>query len=672
MDFIKAYEKIEDVWKELPITKKRRRRRFYFRIWKYLVYFLAFVLAVFLVWAGITVWNLKNYYTYTVQGKTQLERAIVLTKKQDFSQAGRLAGRAKTNFSRVTSGLEDLRSNILIDKSPFLSEQIDTYRDLSEVALLLSQSLERGALFGTEAQKLIGEEKEMTFSNLTLKEKQKLLRLLYESLPELRGIKGNLDLALMKLEKVDTSRLLPFLKPRVENIKQEMRSRQKEWSRALQVAPLIPALAGYPDRSSFLVLFQNNTELRPTGGFLGTYGIMQTRQGEIPRFETHNIYHMDMPLEGKMRVEPPGPIAQYLNPDWYMRDSNWSPHWPEAASQIEWFYHKENKMLPPQNRINNFQGVFDGVIGITPEVAADLLSLTGPVEVEGERYNSDNLVDLLQYQVEKGYKKTSRTSWERKEVVGGILKKLKIKLFNLPAKQWSRMLDILNENLTKKNILLYFKNDHHENLVQDLGWGGSVKDFPQDYLMVVDSNMAALKTDAAIERSVSYSLDKGVNGMFADVNIRYSHNQEPSWKISEYKSYTRILVPRGSELLEADRKNLSPSQEEAGINKKNIHGKTSFGTYLRLAPKEIGKLHLKYKLPSRVAKEIKETGSYELLLQKQPGTVIKDSSIDINLDDKIKSYQPKGFSASLKGEKSVEWKSDITGDKKIKIKLKEE
>lgn len=667
-DFLYAYGKVEDLWQEIPAVKKRKRKEKLRRFFKFLKYFIITALVILLLVAGAALMSLKKHYDHAVQGKNQLESAVEEARQGDFSEAEELASRAENNFKALSAGLERAGSGRIISSFPSLKARISGYNHLVDSAALLSVSLRRGSSLGVEAREIIGDAEISNFDQLDKEKKEGLLRLLYESLPEIKGIEADLDLALWNLERVDSKLILPIFSERLERAKEEILDKREDWNRGVKIASLLPKLAGYPGDSDFLVFFQNNDELRPTGGFLGTYGILTTKNGEIERFDTHNIYHMDMPLEGRLGVEPPAPIKRYLNNEWYMRDGNWSPDWPASARKLDWFFHKEEELLPPENKINDFQGDFDGVFAITPEFVTELLAITGPVTIEGKEYHSENFQDLLQYQVERGYEETNTRAWHRKEVIGKILQELKIELFDLASDEWSRVASSFQESLKKKDALLYFHNERYQALARELDWTGHIKDSPADYLMVVDSNMRALKTDSVMERGINYSLESSPNGLFADLRINYSHHGEPSWKVSEYKSYTRVLVPEGSELVEMNRNNLGPSgPSEADVT--SVQGKTSFGTFLTLPPGEVGSLNLKYKLPRQAEEYVREKGKYVLLLQKQPGAVLKESSIDIGVDNEIISYQPTGFYATLRGENSVLWESDIVADRKMEVEF---
>jgi len=414
-----------------------------------------------------------------------------------------------------------------------------------------------------------------------------------------------------------------------------------------------------------LVLLQNNDELRPTGGFLGTYGILEIKDGDISRFDTHDIYHLDMPVKDKINVIPPEPLKKYLEADrWFMRDSNWSPDWPTAASEIKRFYKKEDRLLPPENQINNFSGEFSGIVAITPKFVTDLLAIAGPVFVSGEEYNKDNFQRLLQYKVEADYIQLGIPSWQRKEVIGELVKELKIKLFDLPFSSWRQILARFEENILEKDILIYLKDELAQKLVKDLGGAGEVKEIDGDYLMAVDANLAALKTDAVINRNISYELEQRAGGLLAKLKISYAHNGGFDWRTTRYRTYTRVYIPAGAKLTRVKINNEDKNVDEVDIASK--FNKTVFGAFVSIEPGKIGSLYFEYKLPVNLEKLV-ENGNYSLYVQKQPGNNVENLAVDLKFKNKVKSYNPVGFSAERESDEGIRWETDLRTDKAFEV-----
>jgi len=652
----KIYHEAEDLLNAIPMIKRRRRRR---RIFKFFKFFFSVCLGIFLLLAiffGPAIFSCLGAYKQARAGKANLEEAISLAEKKSFTQAADYAGLAEENFYFSLARTDEARTRFFVSRIPILNRQLEDASYLIKTAEILSKAFKEGLLIAKNLESASS----LTFSRFSREEKRKILKSIYESGPELTGLKANLDLAYLNLEKVEARGILKLFKNKIEKFKQELNHGRELAGQAIPMTEIIPALAGYPGKSNFLVLLQNSDELRPTGGFLGTYGILETDSGDITRFDTHDIYHMDMPVKDLLNVAPPESIKKYLNDKWYMRDANWSPDWPTSAQKIDWFFKKENDLLPPENQINNFSGEFNGLMAITPKLVTDLLAITGPIFIDNEEYNQNNFTRLLEYKVEKEYVQLGVPSWQRKEIIGRILEELKIKLFDLPPDRWLEALDAVVENALKKNILVYFKDDRLEDLTKDLGWAGEIKETAGDYLMIVDANLGALKTDAAMSRSISYNLEQGTNGLFVKLRINYKHNGGFDWRTTRYRTYTRIYVPLGSELVKAE------GFTEGDTRVGQEAGKTYFGGFMSIEPGEIGSLNFLYKLPDKLAENIANSKQYELLIQKQPGSQVEALAVDLKLKNEVKSYSPTGFYVNDYGE-GVKWETELGVDRKFEI-----
>lgn len=660
LNFSAIYNKAQSLYDDVPLVKRIRRKR---AILKTLKYFSIFVLTLFvalLIIFGSHLFSLKNVYDKSISGKYYLEQAIEKTKLQDFSQAQIFSDKSVNEFNQAIVSFNQFKNGFLISNVPYFNSQFSNVGYLLNSAEILSRSVNQGSAFAGELQNLLDDNKKLTYSQFNPEEKKRIIGKLYQSAPELNGMQANLELALMDLNKIQYNGILLPAKGKIEDVKEKVRSAAELLRQAIPMSQVLPALAGYPQKSTFLVLLQNSDELRPTGGFLGTYGILETEYGDIKRFETHDIYHMDMPVKDLVNIEPPDPIKKYLNSKWYMRDANWSPDWPSAARQIEWFYKTENNLLPVSNQINNFNGDFTGVIAITPKLVTDLIAITGPIIINGEEYNSKNFTDLLQYKVEKGYAQLGTPSWQRKEVVGDVVKELKIKLLNLPAGEWRTVLNAFNNNLLKKNVLVYLNDVALENIIIEQRWGGEIKNTAGDYVMVVDSNMASLKTDAVISRSIDYKIKETTEGLVVNLSINYAHKGIVDWKTSRYQSYTRVYVPKGSVLIKAS----GYSNEDVSVQEE--YNKTSFGAYLTVEPGSISNLMFEYKLSDKLASQMKKDG-YRLFVQKQPGNNIDSLTVGANFINVIKSYKPFGFSVNRFVGNTIGWQTDLETDKSFSV-----
>ncbi|MDA3814997.1 MAG: DUF4012 domain-containing protein, partial [Patescibacteria group bacterium] len=184
--------------------------------------------------------------------------------------------------------------------------------------------------------------------------------------------------------------LLGIAKPAV-NILPVDSQQKEELTTLLEIMPMITE---DNEEKTFLILFQNNMELRPGGGFIGSFGIVKTKGEKVLSVETHDTNIVDDRISSNILM--PYPMGEMLNvKHWELRDSNWSPDFKENAEKAEYFYH-----------LAQGEEQFDGVVAISTELLSSFLEVTGPVRLDnypGE-YNSENAITKLEYQVEKGYK----------------------------------------------------------------------------------------------------------------------------------------------------------------------------------------------------------------------------------------------------------------------------
>ncbi len=662
-DLARLYGQANAIYENLPAVKRARRRAVMITIFKTGAAVCLVILAVAAIFVLYHLAALRTIISGTVAGKDNLQAAANHIRSEDFAPAAVAASSAEKNFREVGEALAGLNRAGAARRIGAVRQEIDNLQYLAKTGEMLARTASLGAEFGLELKGLIEPEKKLTYSKLSPEEKKRILGKIYQSAPELAGIKANLDLASANLAQVRFTGPFFLLSGKIIELKNMLSVGSEMLDRAIPLSQIIPALSGYPEKSTFLVMLENSDELRPTGGFLGTYGILEIEYGDISRFETHDIYHLDMPVKDKVNIEPPAPLKAYLNPKWYMRDANWSPDWPESARQLEFFYNLENSLLPPKDQINNFSGQFAGVIAITPKFVTDLLSLTGPIRLGDEAYTENNFTDLLQYKVEKGYMILGVPSWRRKEVIGDILRELKIRLLDLPASSWQSVAKIIDNNLQKKNILIYHRDPAVEGLLKAQGWAGELKPARGDYLLLVDANMASLKTDAVISRAIQYELSERPGGLFAKLSVSYAHRGEVDWKTSAYKDYVRVYAPRGAKLIRAG------GALRTAVETGEEQNKTFFGVLINIAPGEIGRLELEYKLPDFIYDDLKRTGDYRLLVEKQPGSRVEELTVDLAPASDIKSYDPVGFSASRPGSRQVRWQTDLETAKEFSINI---
>jgi hypothetical protein len=352
------------------------------------------------------------------------------------------------------------------------------------------------------------------------------------------------------------------------------------------------------EEKTFFLLFQNNMELRPGGGYIGSFGILKMQDGRVLELQTHDLSNFDGRVPDG--IIPPYPIKETLRVNsWKLRDSNFSPDFPINAKKAEEFY-----------RLGQGQENFSGVIAINSNVLSSFLKVTGPVEVPGYpgTYDSENAVLNLEYQVEKAYYKQGMEIGERKGVMNLLAKEIQKKVFALSLREKIKLAEIILDDLNRKDIQLYFKDENLERQAELAQWDGSVaKNWSGDYLMMVDANMGALKSDYYMRRSFSYLVDLSGEVPVANLKITYAHTaKEKDWMTKDYLTYLRVYTPNGSWL--TDSKNVGEKKFGEDLNKKY------FGTLLGVPLGQTKTVEFSYTLPKTA------TDDYDLLIQRQSGS----------------------------------------------------
>ena len=580
------------------------------------IFFLA-ILSVAISWQ-----HWRNFSQEALSGKNQLNAALTSLANKDWTGAQEKLAGAETAFLASQAEVNNLRSTWFPAKFGFGQTQLNDLQYLNDSALIITRSANQA---NTLAINLSAGafNNQKNFQDLSPEKKAAFLQSLIALEPEFNGLKANLDLALINLNRIHRFGLLWPLRGQIRTAGERITSGEKLLTESLPIIRLLPAFSGYPEPVNYLIMLQNNDELRPTGGFLGSYALVDIANfGEIKRLEANDTYHLDMPSIGKTKYEPPLPINKYLKVNnWYLRDANWSPDWPQSARQIQEMFKAESLAA------GQAEPVLNGVFAITPDFVANLLRITGPITVRGETYAPENMQALLQYNVEVAYKDSQISSWDRKEIINELINELKEKLMALPLSQYPELAARLNESLNRGDVLLYFNAPGQENLALNLGGAGEIKAVSGDYLMVVDANLAAFKSDAVMNKDLTYKLDSDQNRLKASVRLDYHHNGDFDWRTTRYRSYTRLLTPLGSELI--DIKGINKDEADfISYDDKDL-GKHVFGFFWSIEPGQSKEINLSYYLPDSLAEKLRTNNLYTLYIQRQPGSRINSLSVSL-------------------------------------------
>lgn len=438
---------------------------------------------------------------------------------------------------------------------------------------------------------------------------------------------------------------------------------------------LVTTVLGFIEPQTYLVLFLNNTEIRPGGGFIGAYSVVRVDKGmpEILKVEGTEI--LDNYADQSILPRPPRAMEEYLDiKKWAFRDSNWSPDFALSSMQSLELYKKENGLEAAR---------VDGIIGITPTLMEEVLKISGPIIVNGEEFNADNFTEKVQYEVEFGFADKGLDFEERKKLLVDLSHELLRKMKKDFLKQWPKYFALSQKMFAEKHILAYSTNSDIQAVLLARGWAGEMKDSVGDYLLWADANMGALKTDKVMDKEIVYSIapaltnppvggevgPTGTDKYIATVKMKYRNTGSFTRFTSRYRTYARVFLPLGSQFvsvagsMKADR-SAEPAVVEQGVEKE----KQWFGTFISIEPGQAKELVWQFYLSPSVVNQIKN-GSYNLLVQKELGTVGDRLMLDFNFGRNITFANPSEDIRAI-GDQKYSYKTDLSVDRIFQVNLK--
>jgi hypothetical protein len=372
----------------------------------------------------------------------------------------------------------------------------------------------------------------------------------------------------------------------------------------------LPEILGITKKKTYLVLLQNNMELRPTGGFIGSYALITFDGGKLSDITVSDVYSADGQLKG--HVEPPDPIKKYLKEGgWYLRDSNWDPDFPSTASKAEWFLDKE------------IDQSVDGVISVDLETIKLLLDEVGPIIISDFNMviDSKNLYEKTQAEVQENFFPGSQKK-------GSFLTALTRQLFNTIS--YPKDEDYLGagkaiyKSLEEKHIQIFLHDSASQKSIEELGWDGAVfsptcpGNCYADWFGIVEANVGVNKANYFIVRKAFADVTLTGQTIKRRLVLSLSNQANPALgEKAKYKTYIRLLVGATSAIENAL---LSAGEDKTSIvpEVNLVHGRKEAGLYIEVAPQE--DINLTFVWNDSSPLNFSKIGEYRLLWRKQSGT----------------------------------------------------
>lgn len=398
----------------------------------------------------------------------------------------------------------------------------------------------------------------------------------------------------------------------------------------------LPGILGAKINKDYLVLFQNNMELRPGGGFIGSYGIASFGGGKLNGLSVNDIYSADGQLRG--HIEPPEPIKKYLDEaNWWFRDSNWDPDFIVNAKRAEWFLEKEMGQE------------VDGVIAIDLTPIKNILKVTGPIFLAD--YNltitSENLYEKTQEEAQGEFFPGSR---RKASFLTALSRVLINKIAEMDTRQRIGVLKSVYDGLQGRNIQVYLHENEPQSAISKLNWDGNMQlescgnDCYPDFIAAVDANLGVNKSNYFLTRNLSMKVNIINKTITREMTISWKNRANPILaQAGQYKNYLRFYLPKEVKLQTLTSEEASINLlESADIKTEDF---TEVGVYVQINPGQTKNLKLVW--VSELGDDV-NMDEYNLTIRKQAGTVADNLNYSFTSNTPIKSVFP-AFGLTVKG-----------------------
>lgn len=613
-------------------------------------------------------------------GYQNLTNAVGAMTNQDFGGSAKDFAAAYDSFSQASTDLDSLGS-VFVQSSRFVpfASKLSSGKNVTEAGKHIAGA---GKALNEIAQTMAALKNPL---NQNERSTVSLLDVFNSTQEKIKLAKEELTLAKDNIEKVNVDDLPQEKQSKFLLLKEKLPAILATFDEFLNNNYIITDLLGGNGPRKYLFLFQNNTEMRATGGFVGSYGLLDISQGHVRNFFVDGIFNPDGQLKAK--IIPPGPI-QKISAAWSLHDSNWFPNFPTSARKAISFYEKTGGPT------------VDGVITLTPTVMEKLLAVTGPIEMPEYEVTltQENFIEKTQQEVEVDYDKQENKPKKILADLAPILMERIVSAKDMRTLKGAAM--VFAEGLKEKHILLYSENKDLQEIIERQGWSGEILPTNKDYLSVINTNINGYKTDAVVEEKIQHQSEIASDGSIVDtVTITRKHNGGDTayeWWNKVNADYLRVYVPRGAKLLEVSgqtreldktpldyaalgfNKDVDVEREEASMTIDEETGtriyedadKTVFANWTYVSPGETMTLIYRYQLPFRLfqvlTQENEQADSYSLVVQKQAGSVGSEFSSVVNFPA---TYEPRWiYPENEKNEGSkLETKADLATDQFVGI-----
>lgn len=474
-----------------------------------------------------------------------------------------------------------------------------------------------------------------------------------------RSSYDRIDLLLSEIEQSSVAlyRKLPgFLLESSQKKDIEMRINQLKKTRRLFA--YLPQLMGEQRTQKILLLFANNMELRPGGGFIGSFGILELSHFGVKDLQVYDVYDADGQLTA--HIDPPHPIRTYLGqPHWFLRDSAFFPDFQSTYQQAKVFLQKEIGATD-----------WDGGVLITTSAVKDIIGAFGSLYLPDYKENitKDNFYIKTQYHSENNF---FPGSTQKKSFLSDLVKQLFVEMEQVNSME---LASALVNSLDQKFIVAQSEDVEIQKTLDNLYWTGRTatpfcpptvsENCFSDYQMVLDANLGVNKVNAFIERTYQTATTIDETGLaYTTLTLEYTNNAlQDVYPGGSYTNYMQVHLPSDARILYISRDRQRLESYDTQTEKQKV-----VGFLLNLPPQASSVVEIQYSSSLRFKKG---SAVYQLIVQKQIGAFSNDLTFTLTLPNNMHLVNT-NFSPLVKNSQII-YNTDLSTDRVFFIELSKE
>ncbi len=357
--------------------------------------------------------------------------------------------------------------------------------------------------------------------------------------------------------------------------------------------------AGDEGPRRYLLLSQNPDEARPTGGFIGTYGVLTTTGGELEleRYDSIESWYLARPDAVIPPDQAPSPfrfpdipIAQTI------ANANAIADWPSAASVASDLWEKGGEQP------------VDGVIGFTPELLARLIRVLGPIEVPDfdENVTADNVIERIDFYTHGEAAEQVRDA-DRKVFLSTVARVVLDRLLAAPASSWKELSEAVALSFDRRELMASSEDDSVEGALGIRMWNGRLPNVPGDFFFNGEFAYAA-KNSRGVRRTFDHHVELRPDGsgvVTTTMTIANTLPYDPIGSVNvDSLSYIVLYGPEGA--------TLAPSSDRPTAIEPTVHGHPAAGWSRSARPLGTTTLTVSWDVPKLAVQRDDGTWDYRL------------------------------------------------------------